>query len=241
MRLIGVGVGPGDPELVTLQAVRLLREAGRVFVPVMDVAEQGRAEATVRAHAGHDRVERLVFALNERDDARRRESHWDAAGERVADWLRETGGTAAFATIGDPNVYSTFGYLAATVRALLPEVAVQTAPGITAMQALAAAAGVPLAEGMEPLVLVPLARGATALPAALAYAQDGTVVAYKGGRHLADVVSAVKEAGRLDEAVLGTRLGLPGESVAPLAEAVEAPYLSAVLVPGRRDARGGKL
>ena len=107
MRLIGVGVGPGDPELVTLQAVRLLREAGRVFVPVMDVTEQGRAEATVRAHAGHDRVERLVFALNERDDARRRESHWDAAGARVAAWLRETGGTAAFATIGDPHVYST--------------------------------------------------------------------------------------------------------------------------------------
>ncbi|WP_155369823.1 precorrin-2 C(20)-methyltransferase [Catellatospora vulcania] len=241
MRLIGVGVGPGDPELVTLQAVRLLREADRVFVPVMDVAEQGRAEATVRAHAGHDRVERLVFALNERDDARRRESHWDAAGARVADWLRETGGTAAFATIGDPNVYSTFGYLAATVRALLPEVAVQTAPGITAMQALAAAAGVPLAEGVEPLVLVPLARGATALSAALAYAQDGTVVAYKGGRHLAEVTTAVKEAGRLDEAVLGTRLGLPGENVTPLAEAVEAPYLSAVLVPGRRAGRGGKL
>lgn len=241
MRLIGVGVGPGDPELVTLQAVRLLREAGRVFVPVMDLGETGRAEATVRAHAGHDRVERLVFALNERTDARRRESHWDEAGRRVADWLRDTGGTAAFATIGDPNVYSTFGYLAATVRALLPEVEVATAPGITAMQALAAAAGVPLAEGAEPLVLVPLARGATALSVALAYAEDGTVVAYKGGRHLDEVVAVVKEAGRLGGAVLGTRLGLPGEQVTPLAAAAEAPYLSAVLIPGRREGRGGKL
>ncbi|MEV4411717.1 precorrin-2 C(20)-methyltransferase [Catellatospora sp. NPDC049609] len=241
MRLIGVGTGPGDPELVTLQAVRLLREAGRVFVPVMSLDEQGRAEATVRAHAGHDRIERLVFALNERDDARRREHHWDGAGRRVADWLGETGGTAVFATIGDPNVYSTFGYLAATVRALLPEVEITTAPGITAMQALSAAAGVPLAEGVEPLVLVPLARGAAALSGALAYAEDGTVVAYKGGRHLDEVVAVVKEAGRLGDAVLGTRLGLPGETVTPLAAAGEAPYLSAVLIPGRREGRGGKL
>lgn len=184
MRLIGVGVGPGDPELVTLKAVRVLREADRVFVPVLGPDEPGRAEATVLAHTSADRVERLTFALNERVDPQRRERYWDAAGAQVAQWLRETGGTAAFATIGDPNIYSTFGYLAQTVRELVPSVAVETIPGITAMQALASAAGAPLVEGVEPLVLLPLARGAAALKDALAYALDGTIVAYKGGRHL---------------------------------------------------------
>ncbi|HCT80405.1 MAG TPA: precorrin-2 C(20)-methyltransferase [Micromonosporaceae bacterium] len=241
MRLIGVGVGPGDPELVTLKAVRLLRTADRVYVPVLAHEEPGRAEATVREHVDHERIERLVFALNERSDTARRERYWDAAGERVAQWLIETKGTAVFATIGDPNVYSTFSYLAETVRALVPDVAIETVPGITAMQALAAAAGVPLVEGTEPLVLLPLARGASSLADALAYASDGTVVAYKGGRHLTGVAGYLKEAGRLGDAILGSHLGLDDERVEPLSEVDDAPYLSAVLIPARRTHRGGKL
>jgi precorrin-2/cobalt-factor-2 C20-methyltransferase len=238
MRLIGVGVGPGDPELVTLKAVRVLATAGRVFVPVLDAADTGRAEATVRAHASHERIERLVFALNERDDTARRERHWDAAGERVAQWLRQTGGTAAFATIGDPNVYSTFGYLAQTVRDLLPEVAVETIPGITAMQAMAAASSTPLVEGTESLTLLPLARGVEPLRDAVG--GDGTVVVYKGGRHLPGIAEIAKAAGR--DAVYGEHLGLPDQRITQLSSVYGAgPYLATVLLPARRTNRGGKL
>ncbi|GII21499.1 precorrin-2 C(20)-methyltransferase [Planosporangium mesophilum] len=238
MRLIGVGVGPGDPELVTLKAVRVLATAGRVFVPVLDAADTGRAEATVRAHASHERIERLVFALNERTDTARRERHWDAAGSRVAQWLRDTGGTAAFATIGDPNVYSTFGYLAQTVRDLLPDVVVETIPGITAMQAMAAASGTPLVEGTEPLTLLPLARGVEPLRDALT--GDGTVVVYKGGRHLRRIAELAKDAGR--DAVYGEHLGLPDERVRSLSDVDDSgPYLATVLLPARRSSRGGKL
>jgi precorrin-2/cobalt-factor-2 C20-methyltransferase len=235
VRLIGVGMGPGDPELVTLRAARVLASAGRVFVPVLDAGETGRAEATVAGHAPPDRVERLVFALNERTDAQRRYAHWDAAGARVARWLAATKGDAAFATIGDPNLYSTFGYLAQTVRALLPEVVVETVPGITAMQALAAASGVPLAEGRERLTLVSATAGLDRI-----LETDGTVVVYKGFRHLSALATAVKAAGR--SATYGERLGLPDERVAGLSEVDgEVPYLSTVLIPARRERRGGKL
>jgi precorrin-2/cobalt-factor-2 C20-methyltransferase len=238
MRLIGVGVGPGDPELVTLKAVRVLGTAGRVFVPVLSDSDTGRAEATVRAHASHQRVERLVFALNERHDTARRERHWDAAGERVAAWLRETGGTAAFATIGDPNVYSTFGYLAQTVRELVPDVAVETVPGITAMQVIAQAWGIPLVEGGEPLTLLPLAKTVEPLRAALR--GDGAVVVYKGGRQLPAIAEIARDCGR--EAVYGEHLGLPDERVEPLSGVDgPGPYLATVLLPPRRDSRGGKL
>jgi precorrin-2/cobalt-factor-2 C20-methyltransferase len=152
-----------------------------------------------------------------------------AAGQRVADWLRETGGTAAFATIGDPNIYSTFSYLAREVRAALPGVAVETVPGITAMQALAAASATVLVEGHEPLTLLPLPSGPDGLAAALD--SGATVVVYKGGRHLKEIADALD--GR--PAVLGEHVGLPGERVGPLSDVDgTAAYLSTVLIPARR-------
>lgn len=240
-RLIGVGVGPGDPELVTVKGVNALRDAAVVVVPVMDTGERGRAEATVLHYVAADKVVRVVFALNERTDRARREAAWDAAGERVAELLR-THGSVAFATIGDPNVYSTFTYLAHTIGELLPGTAVETVPGITAMQDLAARSGAVLTEGTEPLTLVPVTAGAAVLKEALE--GPGTVVAYKFGRLAAEVAMALRETGRTEDAVWGSALGLPEESIRPAAELTGGPlpYLSTLIAPAPRDGgRGGKL
>jgi precorrin-2/cobalt-factor-2 C20-methyltransferase len=243
-RLIGIGVGPGDPELVTVKGVGALRAADVVVVPVMDSGERGRAEATVLHYAPAEKVVRVVFALNERTDRARREAAWDAAGERVAALLRaHPEGSVAFATIGDPNVYSTFTYLAHTVTALVPGTAVETVPGITAMQDLAARSGAVLTEGTEPLTLVPVTAGAAVLKEALN--GPGTVVAYKFGRQAGEVAGALRETGRLADAVWGSALGLPEESIRPAAELDgdgPLPYLSTLIAPARRDGtRGGKL
>ncbi|GAB2603477.1 precorrin-2 C(20)-methyltransferase [Streptomyces capparidis] len=245
-RLVGVGVGPGDPELVTVKGVRALRDADVVVVPVMapppgeSVGEPGRAEATVLHYVDAARVVRVVFALNEREDRARREAAWDAAGERVAGLLREHG-TVAFATIGDPNVYSTFTYLAQTVAALVPGLAVETVPGVTAMQDLAARSGAVLTEGTEPLTLVPVTAGLSVLRTALA--GPGTVVAYKFGRLAGEVAAALRETGRTEGSVWGASLGLPEQSIRPAEELAEGPlpYLSTLIAPARRDFRGGKL
>lgn len=240
-RLIGVGVGPGDPELVTVKGVNALRAADVVVVPVMDTGERGRAEATVLHYVPEEKVVRVVFALNERSDRGRREAAWDAAGERVARLLT-TYGAVAFATIGDPNVYSTFTYLAQTIGELVPGTVVETVPGITAMQDLASRSGAVLTEGTEPLTLVPVTAGAAVLKDALA--GPGTVVAYKFGRLAGEVAEALRETGRLDDAVWGSALGLPEESVRPAAEldGEPLPYLSTLIAPARRDGgRGGKL
>jgi precorrin-2/cobalt-factor-2 C20-methyltransferase len=249
-RLVGIGVGPGDPELLTLAGRRELRAAGKVFVPVLDLAEPGRAEAVVRAHLDDsDPIERIVFALSDPVDGpqQRRRQHWTAAAERVAEHLGAHGGTAAFATLGDPAVYSTFGYLAAGVRELLPDVRIATVPGITAMQAAASAAGLSLVEGAEPLTVLPVTRSVTTVSEALA--RQGTVVAYKGGRRLAELRAAIEAAGALDRAVYAEHLGTPDERVLPLSEVDKeygendggAPYLSTVVVLPPRGGRGEQL
>lgn len=243
--LVGIGVGPGNPDLLTVAAVREFAAAGRVFVPVMASDVAGRAEAVVRAHLTHDRLERLVFALN--DDVTgsqaRRHQLWDAAATRVVHYLREHGGTAAFATLGDPSVYSTFGYLAQTVRELLPALRIRTIPGITAMQAAASAAGVTLVEGTESLTLVSLSRDLGTLDNALdaASRRNCTVVAYKGGSRLAQVRERVESAGALDRAWCAEHLGTPDERITRLGETSAAAYLSTVVVLPFRNDRGAQL
>jgi precorrin-2/cobalt-factor-2 C20-methyltransferase len=225
MRLIGVGVGPGDPEHLTLKALRVLRTADRVFAPA-----GGRAAAIVGDHV---EVTALEFAMT---DAAARDAHWDRAGEAIAEVVRT--GTAAFATLGDPNLYSTFAYVAHTVRRLVPGVEIVTVPGITAMQDLAARSGTVLAEGAERLALVPYTAGDDPLRAAL-HGFD-TVVVYKGGRNLPRVLDAVRDAGALDRAVYGEQLGTPDEHVgAPRPGG--APYMSTLIVPAARDGRGGRI
>jgi precorrin-2/cobalt-factor-2 C20-methyltransferase len=246
VRLVGLGVGPGDPELLTLAGLRELTTAGRVFVPVMALDEQGRSEAVVRAHLTEPDapVERLVFALSDdvRGSQQRRNQHWDTAAARVAEHLTEHGGSAVFATIGDPMIYSTFTYLAATVRRSLPEVEVVTVPGITAMQAAASAAGLHLVEGTESLTLVPVTREVTGLRAALR--GGGTVVAYKGGRRLDELRAEIEAAGALDRSVYAEHLGTPRARVLPLSEVdrtAGAPYLSTVVILPPRGGRGEQL
>ena len=211
----------------------------------MSTDEEGRSEAVVRAHLPADApIERLVFALNDdvRGSQQRRNELWDAAGRRVAEHLREHGGSAVFATIGDPMIYSTFTYLAATVRRLLPEVDVVLSPGITAMQAAASAAGLPLVEGTESLTLVPVTREVTGLRAALR--GGGTVVAYKGGRRLDELRAEIEAAGALDRSVYAEHLGTRRARVLPLSEVdgtVAAPYLSTVVILPPRGGRGEQL
>jgi precorrin-2/cobalt-factor-2 C20-methyltransferase len=261
--LVGVGMGPGDPELVTVKAVRVLREADLVLVPVLATGEhghgpvtkergrpgdfgaatpsdQGRAEATVRAHVTHDRITRVAFALTEGAGMAEREAAWDVAADAAAAAFAGGAEVVAFATIGDPNIYSTFTYLAATVRPRVPGLTVATVPGITAMQDLAARSGTVLCEGRETLALLPLTAGLVPFKEALA--RFDTVVGYKSGSHLPEVLAAVRDAGRMGGAVHGASLGLPGEDIRPAAEVSgPAPYLSTLLVRGRRTRRGGKL
>lgn len=242
--LVGVGVGPGDPQLVTLKAVAVLEAADVILVPSTETSgeEAGRAEQVVLAACPSvsTKLRRVPFsmALRRGVGAKRRQS-WEASAQAAVDAFEAGATTVAFATVGDPSVYSTFSYLAAQVQAVVPDVDVSVVPGITAMQALAAASLTPLVEGRESLTLVPVTAGLDAVGAALD--NSDTVVAYKGGRQLAGLLAVVRDHGR--DGVLGVNLGLPGQAITPLNEvdADSAPYFSTVLVAPRRTSTGGAL
>ena len=242
--LVGVGVGPGDPELVTRKAVAAFDRADVILVPSTEASgdDAGRAEQVVLAACPEaaGKLRRVPFSMAQRTGvgAKRRQS-WEVSAQAAVDAFQAGAATVAFATVGDPSVYSTFSYLAAQVQAVVPDVDVSVVPGITAMQALAAASLTPLVEGRESLTLVPVTAGLAAVGAALEHAD--TVVAYKGGRQLADLLALVHDRGL--DGVLGVNVGLPGQTITPLSEveATSAPYFSTVLVAPRRTTTGGAL
>lgn len=134
--LVGLGLGPGDPELLTLRAVRLLREADAVFVP-------GRiAQGLVSPYR---ESEILEFPMTG-DEALIRDCMIRNA-DRIAE--KAEGGLAVLGILGDPNFFSTFSRLCAVMAERHPAIACTTEPGVSAITAFAAVAGVPLSDAFE--------------------------------------------------------------------------------------------
>ncbi len=231
--LVGVGMGPSDPDLVTERAAATLRSADRVFAGSTGTDAIGRAEAIVRGVAPEIKVDRLVFDIV--GTPATRAASLTTAADALVDAL-DRGAVVAFVTLGDPNVYSTFPALARVVAERRPSVPITTVPGVMAFQELAAQAGTVLAEEGEHLAVVVARDDATELEALLADPAC-TVVVYKGGRHLPAVASRLRAHGRLNGAIVGEMLGLPGGRCVEVESVSDRPasYLATVVVPATRS------
>ncbi|MCL4466288.1 MAG: precorrin-2 C(20)-methyltransferase [Chloroflexi bacterium] len=229
-KFIGVGVGPGDPELITIKAQRVLQQVPVLCVPKS--REEG--DSYVLSFVSHlidlerQALIELVFPMTK--DRARLEEHWSAALVKVVAHLRE-GQDVAFVTEGDPFIYSTFMHIYALVRARYPEAPVEVIPGISSINAAAAAAGLPLVDGAERLAVLPATYEGERLEEVLR--QFDTIVLLKVNRVFERVLASLSKLGLAERAVYVKRCGSPEqEIVRDIGElrGQELDYLSLIIV-----------
>jgi len=230
--LYGLGVGPGDPELLTLKAARILGEVDTVFAASSSKNDYSIAQAIIAPHLPPQAtVVRLPFPMT-RDPAAL-DAAWEANTAAMAAVLA-AGRDAAFITLGDPLLYSTFGYVLPRLTARLPELAVNIVPGITSFQAAAAKVGDVLVESGENLLIASGVDESGRLEKGLAAADNAVILkAYRNFPRLRDLLGRM---GLIRATTFATRIGHDGEAIVrKLEDAPEKPhYLSLCLIKRTR-------
>jgi precorrin-2/cobalt-factor-2 C20-methyltransferase len=199
-----IGLGPGDPELLTIKGQRLLREVDVIFVPAQDQKESlARRILTPTGEAG--KIRELAFRMSKKPEENR--ARWQQHADTIAAAVAQ-GQSAAFATEGDPMLYSTFLHIYAQLLAYHPEVPVEIVPGVSSITAGAAVAHLPLADERRRVAIVP-ATGEVMH----AVATFDTIVILKVSAALDTVLKALDNTGRLMDAVYVERAGWPNQRI----------------------------
>jgi len=221
--LTGVGLGPGDPDLITLKAARLISTAPVIAYPALPGAESfARSIAAELIPAGALELRLDVPMTTERAPA---QAAYDGGAAEIAAVL-ESGQDVVFLCEGDPFFYGSFMYLHARLAGRFH---VEVVPGVTSITACAARAGLPLAARNERLTVLPGALPDEELRSRIAGAESVAIM--KVGRHLPRIRAILSALGLAERAVYIERATLPNEVVCPLSEAPgAAPYFSMILV-----------
>ncbi|MDR3579417.1 MAG: precorrin-2 C(20)-methyltransferase [Oryzomonas sp.] len=228
--IYAVGVGPGDPELLTRKAERILRSADVILAPVSNPSEASVALATIREFLDESRQEVIVHQFPMTSDRARLIPAWQEAAALIAA-RTQAGQDVAFVTIGDPLFYSTFIYLLRILREICPHVPIEIVPGISSVNASAAEAGVPLVEADEKMAVIPATAGMDKIAEALAKFE--TVVLLKVKPVFGDILELIRQMGRERSTVFVERVGSDRQKVlTDFAEiAAHAPdYLSLMII-----------
>ena len=233
-RLIGVGVGPGDPGLLTLNAIAALGEADVVahFAKAGN-ASNARTIAASHLKAGVEELPLLYPVTTEisKEDAAYRDAisaFYDSSAASIASRL-DAGRVVAVIAEGDPLFYGSYMHLHVRLASRYPT---EVIAGVTGMSGCWSAIGTPMAQGDDVFTVLPGTLPEYELERRLADADAAIVM--KIGRHLAKVRRALDRAGRLDRAIYVERGTMANAAVMPLADKLDtyAPYFAMVLVPG---------
>jgi len=231
-RLYGLGVGPGDPELLTLKALRLLRAVPVVAYPAPEHGDSFARSIVAAWIEGHQREIAIRFPM--RPGPPPVEIYDDAAAEFAAEL--EDGRDVALLCQGDPLFYGSFINI---FTRLAGRYQIEIVPGVSSLTACAAAAAIPLVARDDALAVIPATLGEDQIAARIAASESVAII--KLGRHVAKLRRVLNQLGLLDAAVYVEHATLPTKRIALLSaiESDEAPYFSMVLIAtsGRADGR----
>ena len=223
-RLYGLGIGPGDPELLTLKAYRILRSVPVIAYPTM---ENGKvlARAIVADFLRPEQIEvpmPLPFS-----PVRSSQPAYDVAADKLAEHL-SAGRDVAVLCEGEPFLYGSFMYL---FNRLSSKFQTEVVPGISSTMASASALGVPLTYRNDVLTIMPATLEADILRDRLAVTDAAVII--KLGRHFSKVRDVLSELGLLSRSLYIERATMPNQRIVPIAEvdAADVPYWALIMVP----------
>ena len=222
-RLYGLGVGPGDPELLTLKALRLLQAAPVIAYPAPEHGDSFARSIVASWIEGHQQEIAIRFPMRPGPPP---VSIYDSAAVALAAEL-DRGRDVALLCQGDPLVYGSFIYIFAR---LARRYRIEVVAGVSSVTACAAAAGLPLVSRDETLTIIPATLNSDVIMARLADADVAVIV--KIGRHLEKIRRVLDQLGLLDGAIFVEHATLPTQRVAPVAgiSRGDVPYVSIALV-----------
>jgi precorrin-2/cobalt-factor-2 C20-methyltransferase len=224
-RLIGIGVGPGDPELITVKAVKAIRNAPVVAY----ISANGRPSLARQIAAEHlgGSAKEIKITLPMHPSPEIADAAYGEGASRISAELEQGRNTAVLCE-GDPLFYGSFGHLLERLEGQYP---VEIVPGVSSVMAAAAAAEQPLAFGSDAFAVLPATMPEASLSARLQAADAAVII--KLGRHIEKVRTVLVDLGLAARAIYVERASAGSQKVIPLAELdhADTPYFSLILVP----------
>ncbi len=207
-KLYGVGDGPGDPELLTVKAVRVIKEADIIFTAASSKNSYSLAVEIASPYISKDAViKQLGFPMTKNEQEV--EKAWIANAKDIAAQLK-AGKTVVFLTLGDSITYSTFGYILKKMKCVMPEAVIETVPGITSFHAASARLNRIIVEGEESLLITSGAFGGENLKHLKGIENVAIVKVYK---NVKDINAALKENNMFEKSVAVTKCGRKDEQI----------------------------
>jgi precorrin-2/cobalt-factor-2 C20-methyltransferase len=229
-KLYGVGIGPGDPQYLTIRAAEVLRAADVIFTVVSKNASDSVSQSVVEQLRPRGEIRRQVFSMS-RDNAARRAQVQDNATAIINEL--SAGRDCAFATLGDAMTYSTFGYVLDIIRQAIPDLELEIVPGVTSFATLAAKAASVLVENSQQLRVIPAFRAEMA--ESLEFPKGSTTILLKTYHSRAALLDRLAREEGVD-ILYGEQLAMAGQTLVTDLEAIRdrpEQYLSMIMVKKR--------
>lgn len=194
-----VGCGPGDPDLLTVKAVKAIRNADIIICPTSKEGKDSIAYSIISSIIDDSRkpdVVNLVFPMVK--DKETLENTWEKNARIISEKVKE-GKNVVYLTVGDPSLYSTWIYLHRELKIKYPEIKITVVPGIVSMFAFASKVGISIAEGDETVAVIPACYDLSRVKETAKNCD--TMIFLKDGRYFDKVISLLKEAGFPDDSL----------------------------------------